>query len=67
MALQALAKYREQSSVQLAANRALVCLSAMQNADGGFSSWGRENAESCAQVLPLRSTRWALTRTTAAS
>ena len=51
MALQALAKYREQSSVQLAANRALVCLSAMQNADGGFSSWGSENAESCAQVL----------------
>ena len=46
-----LAKYREQSSVQLAANRALVCLSAMQNADGGFSSWGSENAESCAQVL----------------
>lgn len=51
MALQALAKYREQSSVQLAANRALVCLSAMQNADGGFSSWGSENAESCAQML----------------
>lgn len=51
MALQALAKYREQSSVQLAANRALVCLSAMQNADGGFSSWGSENAGSCAQVL----------------
>ena len=51
MTLQALAKYREQSSVQLAANRALVCLSAMQNADGGFSSWGSENAESCAQVL----------------
>lgn len=51
MALQALARYREQSSVQLAANRALVCLSAMQNADGGFSSWGSENAESCAQVL----------------
>ena len=51
MALQALAKYREQSSVQLAANRALVCLNAMQNADGGFSSWGSENAESCAQVL----------------
>ena len=51
MALQALAKYREQSSVQLAVDRALVCLSAMQNADGGFSSWGSENAESCAQVL----------------
>ena len=51
MALQALAKYREQSSVRPAVDRALVCLSAMQNADGGFSSWGSENAESCAQVL----------------
>ena len=51
MALQALAKYREQSSVRPAVDRALVCLSATQNADGGFSSWGSENAESCAQVL----------------
>ena len=51
MALQALAMYREQSSVRPAVDRALVCLSAMQNADGGFSSWGSENAESCAQVL----------------
>ena len=51
MALQALANYQEQSSVRLAVNRALVCLSAMQNEDGGFSSWGSENAESCAQVL----------------
>ena len=41
MALQALAKYREQSSVRPAVDRALVCLSAMQNADGGFSSWGK--------------------------
>ena len=51
MALQSLAKYREQSGVRLAVDRALVCLSAMQNADGGFSSWGSENAESCAQAL----------------
>lgn len=51
MALQALARYREQSSVRPAVDRALVCLSTMQNADGGFSSWGSENAESCAQVL----------------
>ena len=36
MALQALARYREQSSVRPAVDRALVCLSAMQNADGGF-------------------------------
>ena len=51
MALQSLAKYREQSGVRLAVDRTLVCLSAMQNADGGFSSWGSENAESCAQAL----------------
>ncbi len=51
MALQALAKYQEQSAVKLAIDSALVRLSAMQNADGGFSSWGSENAESCAQVL----------------
>ena len=51
MALQALANYQTQSAVKLAVDRALVCLSAMQNADGGFSSWGSENAESCAQVL----------------
>ena len=51
MALQALAKYQEQSAVKAAVNRALVCLSTMQNADGGFSSWGTENAESCAQVI----------------
>ena len=51
MALQALAKYQEQSAVKAAVNRALVCLSTMQNADGGFSSWSTENAESCAQVI----------------
>lgn len=51
MALQALAKYQEQSAVKAAVNRALVCLSAMQNVDGGFSSWDTENAESCAQAI----------------
>ena len=51
MVLQALAGYREQSGVGAAIDRALVCLSALQDADGGFSSWGTANAESCAQTL----------------
>lgn len=51
MALQALAKYREQSAVQKAVEAALVCMSAMQDADGGFSSWGTANSESCVQML----------------
>ena len=51
MALQALAKYQEQSSVASAAARALDCLSGMQNEDGGYASGGVKNAESCAQVL----------------
>ena len=51
MALQALSKYQQHSSVSKAINAALVCLSALQNSDGGFSSSGTANAESCAQVL----------------
>lgn len=51
MALQALARYQSQSEVKAATDRALARLSAMQDADGGFSSWGAQNAESCAQVL----------------
>lgn len=51
MALQALAKYRAQTAVAESVTRALGCLSAMQAADGGFSSGGAANAESCAQVL----------------
>lgn len=51
MALQALAKYREQEAVQAAVDRALNCLSAMQDTEGGYASWGTTNVESCAQVV----------------
>lgn len=51
MALQALAKYQDRSAVKTATDKALSCLSGMQNADGGFSSGGTANSESCAQVI----------------
>ena len=51
MALQALAKYQEQPAVKTATDNALVRLSAMQNSDGGYSSWGTANSESVVQVL----------------
>lgn len=51
MALQALAKYQDQETVEAATEKALSCLSEMQNADGGFGSWGTANSESCAQVI----------------
>lgn len=51
MALQALAGYRDQETVCRAVERGLSCLSLMQNDDGGFSSYGVPNAESCTQVI----------------
>ena len=51
MALQALAKYQEQSAVKTATERALACLSKMQDANGGYSSWGTTNSESVVQVI----------------
>lgn len=51
MALQALAKYQSQEKVKAAANRALTCLSTMQDADGGYTSWGTTNSESVVQVI----------------
>ena len=51
MALQALAKYREQSKVKTAIDKALVCLSEMQDAEGGYSSYDVENSESVVQVI----------------
>ena len=50
MALQALSNYQSRSEVSAAIDRALTCLSALQNGDGGFSAWGTANSESCAQV-----------------
>lgn len=52
MALQALAAYRTgDKAVQSAVDKALKTLSDMQQADGGYSSWGTLNSESCAQVI----------------
>lgn len=51
MALQALAPYRAEADVAAAVDRALTCLSAMQQSDGGFVSWGASSAESSAQAI----------------
>ncbi len=51
MALQALAKYQEQSKVKTATEKALACLSGMQDAEGGYSSYDVENSESVVQVI----------------
>jgi len=51
MALQALAAYSDRADVKSAQSAGLECLSALQLSDGGFATYGTENAESAAQVL----------------
>lgn len=51
MVLQALAKYSDRKNVGQAIEKTLVCLSKLQESDGGFASIGVANAESCAQVI----------------
>lgn len=51
MALQALSNYTDNSEVSNCVNKAISFLSASQNKNGGYSSWGTENSESCAQVI----------------
>lgn len=51
MALQALAKYRDQPDVYDAVEKGLSCLSLMQDKKGGYDAWGGENCESTAQVI----------------
>jgi hypothetical protein len=51
MALQALAQYTSRSDVSAAVDKAVSCLSGLQQDDGGYSSWGTVNCESCAQVI----------------
>ena len=52
MALTALAPYASADArVRQAVERALSRLSAMQEENGGFASWGTESSESCAQVV----------------
>ena len=51
MALQALAKYQNQSAVAKATQEALDCMSAQQASDGSFSYGGTPNAESIVQMI----------------
>ena len=51
MALQALSGYQDKENVKSATQRALICLSDMQDEKGGFSSYGAKNSESCVQVI----------------
>lgn len=51
MALQALSKYRSNERVNNAIERALSFMSECQNENGGFSSRGTENSESCVQMI----------------
>lgn len=51
MALAALAAYTDRADVASAVEQALEALSALQGENGGFASYGEENAESCAQVI----------------
>ena len=59
MALQALAPYKSQSNVATAAEEAISTLSAIQNSNGGYASWGTVNSESCAQVI-VACTAWGI-------
>ena len=51
MVLQALANYKTETAAAAAIDKAVTRLSALQNAAGGYESWGAENSESTAQVL----------------
>ena len=51
MVLMALAPYSERADVAEAIDGGVECLMKLQNDDGGFSSCGTANAESCAQVI----------------
>ena len=52
MTIQALAPYyKTNAKVKTAVDKGLTWLSAHQQADGGFASWGAVNSESCAQVI----------------
>lgn len=52
MAIQAMAAYyKSNSSAKKAVDKGLSWLSSVQQNDGGFTSWGAANSESCAQVI----------------
>ena len=51
MVLQALAPYQESTPVKNAVALGVTRLSALQNDDGGYTSWGYTSSESCSQVV----------------
>ncbi|SFS68601.1 S-layer homology domain-containing protein [Paenibacillus sp. BC26] len=51
MAIQALAKYQNRTSVKAAIEKAIQTLSRLQDDDGGYASLGVKNVESTVQVL----------------
>ena len=51
MALQALAKYKDQEKIKPYIDRAIDVLSNIQLENGGYDSWGSLNSESIAQVI----------------
>jgi hypothetical protein len=52
MVVVALSKYYQTNNeVHTAIDKALDCISDIQTEDGGFSSWGSVNSESCAQII----------------
>ncbi len=51
MVLQALSAYTDNEKVRAATEKAVLCISEIQNENGGFSSGGTENSESDAQVI----------------
>lgn len=55
MVLQALANYRENPDVLATIDRGIQALSALENGDGTYSSWGVETSESIIQVIVAKS------------
>ncbi len=51
MALTALSKYQDTNKVKAATQKALLCMSQIQDENGGFSGKNGDSAESCAQML----------------
>ena len=51
MVLQSLSKYKENVKVNKAIEKALLCMSDLQEDDGGFSSFGEKNSESTVQMI----------------
>lgn len=51
MAMTSLAPYRSQTKVKAALDKAVKCLSAMQNSSGGYTAWGASSSESISQAI----------------